>query len=1065
MTKNNLIWTIFYVFLGVPVLLAQGTTGTISGTVMDETGGVIPGITVTVTHLETSSSRNVVSNDSGRYAVSNLQVGAYEVKGELTGFQTSIRAGIELTVGRSAVVDLTMRVGEITELVTVTGEASLVQTSETTLSGLVTTTQIEDLPLNGRNFVQLTLLEASVSNTMKASAARRTLIAGFGMDITVAGGRPNANTFLLDGTDLNDHRNKLPGSVAGIQLGVDSVREFKMMTSNYSAEYGRAGGGVIIAVTKSGTNEFHGSLFEVHRNDVLDATNFFANSTGTGKDPLVRNQFGASVGGPIVQDRTFFFASWESLRDRRGITDILNVPTTEAKLGNIPGVLPFTVVPEIQPYLFLYPDVNGRDFGDGRGEHAFGFSEPTDEDYFVTKIDHNLTDKHSILGRYTIDYAENLGRSNTVVMSETSSQSHYITLEAKSVLTPSLLNVVSYALARTTQTNANFELRPIDPSLYFIPSSEQLGSIRISGLSQANPYDDHPRFYTQNMFQFNDTVSYNTGNHSLKFGADIKRYHYNARSVSRWGGRWSFDGLEEYLKAVSEVVESQIPGADFRRGMRQTIFGFYVQDNFQFRPNLTINLGLRYEPMQGINEVNQKMSNLNPETALGLTFESECNCFIKNPSKQNFSPRIGIAWDPFSDEKTSIRAAYGVFHDIVALYWFQQSAFRMPPAGTVRINDPIWPDPFAAGGVPPPVTPENPSGRITAYSFPDHGMHNPYAQKWNLNIQREIVPGTVGTIGYVGTRGVKLARFEQFQICAPEFSNGRQFWREGCSLRSPAEFPRIEVRTAGASSFYHAFIAKLTRRFSEGLFLQGSYTFSKAIDDMSGNSNGGELGGVTSFGGTYDDPDLMRGLAGFDVRNNLIVNGSWALPTAPGMGGVARAILNGWQVNGILTLSDGFPVMVTSDRRNNFSRAASGAYGPNLVPGGDNNPVLGGPDLYFDPDQFTLPPIIDDPSVLAGCTLTARCSLLGDVGRNTLTAPGVATFDFSVMKKWPMPFLGEEGNFEFRAEFFNVFNRTNFNTPDRTLFRSRGRVNGSAGRISSTTTTERQVQLGLKIIF
>ena len=1054
-----------FVILGTTMMLGQGTTGSISGTVADETGGVIPGITVTVTHVDTSNSRSVVSNDLGRYLVSNLQVGAYEVKGELAGFQTSIRTGIELTLGRSLVVNLAMTVGEISQQVTVTGEASLVETTQTSLSGLVTTTQIQDLPLNGRNFTQLTLLEASVSNAVKASSARRTLIAGFGMDITVAGGRPNANTFLLDGTDLNDHRNKLPGSVAGIQLGVDSVAEFKMLTSNYSAEYGRAGGGVIIAITKSGTNEFHGSLFWVHRNAALDATNFFANSSGTGKDPLTRNQFGASVGGPIVQDRTFFFASWESLRDRRGQTVIMNVPTEDAKMGIIPGQPPFTVAPEMQPYLFLYPTVNGREFGDGRGEHAFSFSEPTDEDYFVTKIDHNLTDKHSIFGRYTIDYADNLGNSNTVVMSQTASRSHYITLEAKSIFTPNLLNVVSYALARTTQENQLLDLITIDPSLYFIPSSEKLGSIRPSGLSQANPYDDHPRFYTQNMFQFNDTVSYNTGRHALKFGADIKRYQYNALSVSRFGARWSFDGIDEYLRADSEVVEAQIPGADFRRGMRQTIFGFYVQDDFQLRPNLTINLGLRYEPMGGISEVNDKMSNLNPETALGLTFESECDCFIKNPSKKNFSPRIGLAWDPSGDGKTSIRAAYGVFHDTVALYWFQQSAFRMPPAGTVRISNPIFPDPFAAGGVPPPVTPENPSGRITAYAFPDHAMNNPYAQKWNLNIQRELVPGTVATIGYVGSRGVKLANFHQYQMCAPEFSNGRQFYREDCSFRSPAEFPRIEVRGASASAFYHAFIGKMTRRFSQGVFLQASYTYSKAIDDMSGNSNGGEFGGVTSFQGTYDDPDLMRGLAAFDVRNNFIMNGSWALPTNPAMGGVAGAILNGWQINGILTLSDGYPVMVSMSRRNSFAKAPSGGYTPNLIPGGDNNPVLGGPDQYFDPSQWVLPPEIDDPSVLAGCSPAVPCKFLGNSGRNTLIAPGVATLDFGVMKKWAMAFLGENGNFEFRAEFFNILNRTNFNTPEDEVFRSRGRVQSAAGRITSTTSTERQIQMGLKILF
>ena len=1061
---QNVMKAFLFVILGTTMLLGQGTTGTILGTVMDETGAVIPGITVTLSNLDTGSSRSLVSDDSGRYRATGLEVGAYEVKGELTGFQTAIRTGIQLSVGRNAVVDLTMTVGNISEQVTVTGEASLVETTDSTLSGLVTTIQIQDLPINGRNFNTLTLLEAGVSNAMAATAHNGSLITGFGLDITIAGGRPNTNTFLLDGTDINDHRYKLPGSVAGISLGVDSVREFKMLTSNFSAEHGRAGGGVVVAITKSGTNEFHGSLFHVLRNDNLDATNFFGNSTGTGKAPLARNQFGASVGGPIVKDRTFFFASWESLRDRRGQTRIVTVPTAEAREGNIPGLAPITVADTIKPYLFLWPLPNGRDFGDGRAEHSYTFSDNIDEDYLVTKIDHNLSDSHSFFGRYTIDYAEKVGDSNTVVLAGLGSHTQYATLEEKWIVSPNLLNVISYALARTSQTDSNIAIVDIPTSLYYIPDAGQLGSANVSGILSANPRDNRPREYTQNMFQFSDSVSWNKGSHSLKFGTDIKRYQYNTLSVSRFGGRWAFDDLAAYLVADPNRIEAQIPGADFRRGLRQTVFGFYVQDDFRWRPNLTLNIGLRYEPMQGNNEVNKKFTNLDPETALELEFESEGARF-KNPSKKNFSPRIGLVWDPSGDGKTSIRAAYGVFHNVVALYWFQQSAFRMPPAQTFTDrSDLIWPDPFGGAGVPAPITPENPSGSITVFSFPSHGLNNPYMQKWNLNIQRELVPGTVATIGYVGSRGVNLVRLDQFQACAPEFSGGRQFFREGCPDRSPAEFTRIETRTSTASSFYHGFIAKMTRRFSEGLFLQGSYTWSKSIDDMSSAANANDFP-TSSWQGTYDDPDLVRGPSDFDVRHNLVVNGSWALPGAD-MRGLAGAILGNWQVNGILSVNSGFPLTPRVNRRWGFHGSPSGAFMPNLKSGGDPNPVLGGPDKYFDDTQFEVNPRIDDPAVLAGCgPAPNRCTFFGDLGRNTLSNPGVATFDFGVMKKWRMAFLGEAGAFEFRGEFFNIFNRANFGSPSLEVFDRNGARRSSVGRITTTNTTERQVQIGLKIIF
>jgi hypothetical protein len=341
-------------------------------------------------------------------------------------------------VGRSAVVDISLKVGEVSTQVTVTGEAALVETREATLSGLVSTQAIADLPLNGRNMIQLTLLEGGVSNVMRASPINNSVTTGFGMEITVAGARPTENSFLLDGADINDNHNKIPASVAGVQMGVDSIREFKMLTANFSAEYGHAGGGIITAVTKSGSNQFHGSLFEFLRNSSLDARNFFA----VGKDPFKRNQFGGSLGGPIAKDRTFFFANYEGLRDRLGVTTIAGVPTIAARQGIIPGLAPIPVANSVKPYLSLWPLPNGRDFGDGRAEHIFNYSAPTNENYLVAKLDHNFSDKHSFFGRYTIDYATSLRNFNTVNFANPVTHSQYVTVEEKSIFTPRLLNVI-----------------------------------------------------------------------------------------------------------------------------------------------------------------------------------------------------------------------------------------------------------------------------------------------------------------------------------------------------------------------------------------------------------------------------------------------------------------------------------------------------------------------------------------------------------------------------------------------------------------------------------------------
>jgi len=1069
-----MIWVLVLLMAGVPALRAQGTTSSISGTIWDATDKVLPGVTVTVTHLDTSISRTLISDDAGGYRAQGRESGTYEVKAELTGFQTSIRTGIQLTVGRGALVNLILKVGEMTEQVIVSGETSPVAW-EPALSGLVTNQQIANLPLNGRNLIQLTLLEAGVSNVIRSSAFNGNIERGFGIDISVTGARPHQNSFLLDGADINGWRGKLPGSLVGVQMGVESVREVRVLTSNFSAQYGRAAGGIITAITKSGGNQFHGSLFAFHRNDNLDATDFISNSRGVGQPPLIRNQFGGSIGGPIIKDRTFFFFSYEGLRDRTGVTGIANVPTVEARQGNLPGRPPITVEEAVKPYLDLWvlPDMCGnrpcRENGDGMAEHAVSYTQPTDENYFTARIDHSFSDNHSFFGRWTLDDADRRYGFNTVNWIQANTLAHYWTLEVKSIFTPKLLNVIRYSFIRTHQVEVNDTVIPIDPSLWFLPEDQQLGSLWISGAGQLGssvlsptPSELRPFEFVQNLFQFSDGLTYTTGRQTWKVGADIRRYQYNGFRTNRIGGRYRFFDFEDFLMARPFRVEGPFPGSDFHRGLRQWIMGFYVEDNVQVRPNFTVNVGLRYEFTTVPTEVNGKISNLRHPGDAEVT---PGDPYFLNPSKWNFAPRVGFSWDPFGDGRTAVRSAFGLFHALVDINAFGQPYFTMPPGVQFNVSTRDFPDgqiPF-----PDPLAKGLPPGSFIAFSIPFDSIKQPYLMKWNLDLQREIFQGTLASVGYIGSRGVKLWTDSEYNICLPDFSSdGRRFFQESCEPRSP-HFSSITARKTPSSSFYHALIAKVNRRFSNDFALQVSYTFSKSIDDESGYRIPSEPGGTTLiWQGTIDNQQAVRGLSDFNVQNNLVVSGSWALPGPQGSG-LVTALAGGWQLHGILTLTDGYPVTPKISPSWSFDQGSfNSGYVPDLVPGGNNNPVLGGPDHYFDLTQFALPQEVTDPSLITGCgPRPNRCRFYGNLGRNTLISPGVATLDFSLMKKWPLAFLGEAGSMTFRAEFFNIFNRANFAAPGLRMFNSRGQCCGSAGRITSTTTTARQIQLALRMTF
>ena len=1063
MKNPQKVWSVFFTIallaLGTSLVLGQTTTAIISGTVVDETGGVLPGVEVSVLNVGTGITRDTVSDDEGRYRVSELVPGDYEVSGSLAGFQTIVRSGITLTVGRHAQVELALTIGEISERVTVTGEASLVDTTSSAMSGLVDEQQIRDLPLNGRNFVQLTLLEPGVHEARSAGGSS---VVGGGLKMTIHGARMDYNSFVMDGTSIQSINQQAIGGAGGDAMGVETIQEFQVLTSNFSAEFGGAGGGIINVVTKSGTNELHGSVFYFHRNDNLDATNFFVNRLNLDKPEFKRNQFGFTLGGPIASDRTFIFGGYEGLREGLGRGFSTSVPNALTLQGLLPlsevsnctdvrpGNLCFVAIdPAVQPYLSIFPAFNGEDNGNGSADFNSSASQPTTQDFYQVRVDHTLSDSDSIMVRYTIDDSslDNPQSMNTWLQND-AVRSQYVTIEEKKILSPTVLNVARFGFNRTSvaYTQTPVDDRVFDSSLWYIsnPNVQGLGSLSISGLGNIGGAVNRPKIRLANNFQGNDTITLGRGRHSIKIGGEVTRIQTNELDSFRGQGQFGFDSIQEFFLNEPATFVGVTGESTYNRGYRQTHMGLFFQDDIQLSPNLTLNAGLRWEFVTNPTEVNGRAAHMiDPVT--------DTETIIGNPlmilPKDNFAPRLGIAWDPFGDGKTSIRIGAGMFHQMLYRNYYFSSRLLPPFTVTFAGNAPVLTFPNPLDGV-------DPSAALLQAEFVSYeNNHLPYMVQYNLNVQRELLPGSVLTVGYVGSRGQHMGRFRDPnnaipEICpcaeAPELAAGTKYFTSGLSRRNSA-WDRIRFKPLEAASWYNALQAKYTHRMSQGLQFQTSYTWSHSNDNASGQLSG-------DFGNHNvlpQDPYLLGtewGRSSFDLTQVLVVNFNYDLPSLD-LTGAAGKLLNGWQLSGIANVTEGVPFTVensSTDRDRDQARSASR---PNLKTGFSNSPVLGGRDLYYDPNAFELQHI----------------GTYGNLGKNTVIGPGLATFDFALKKETA---LSEEANLEFRFELFNVFNRANFGLPNRSALNGRtGNVNTTAGQINSTETTNRQIQFGLKIAF
>ena len=1025
---------------------AQTTTGTISGVVKDQTGAILPGVTVMIINKETGGRRTVITDDAGHFQAPELTVGRYDVQAELGGFNTAVLTGINLQIGQEAVINPVLKVGELSEKVTVTGEAALVETTSATVAAVVDEKKIRDLPLNGRSFTQLALLQEAVITPVNAARGQ---IGNEGQKISINGTRITQTSFLLDGTEIRNQLNTTPGSVAGVMLGVDTVREFNVVTSVASAEFGRFTGGVVNAVTRSGTNELRGSVFEFHRNSALDARNFF---DGNQKPNFIRNQFGFTLGGPIRKDKAFFFGSYEGLRDRLSETNINNVPNVDARRGILPPAQGGNVgvSPQVKPYLDTYPLPNGRDNGDGSGEYVFTNIRPTNEHYFLVKVDHQLGASDSFFGRYTFDQG-NKSRFEDMALWGLfgRNRSQFLTLEEKKIINHNLLNTARFSFNRSQNVDGYFSnnIGNIPESLKFVPLPERnFGNMSVSGIATWGPSCCNGKSNVLNKFEYADTLVWTRGRHSLRFGANILRLQFNFSQTARSRGVYQFSNLRDFLQARARSFDT-VFGAYIFQGFRENILGFFVQDDYRMRSNLTWNLGLRYEFITNPVEVKGRFGNLYRPTDTQIRVGNPM--LPHNPSLKAFAPRIGFAWSPFGNNKTSVRGGFGIFYDLIQpVNYYSWPQFNAPFFPRLTLATPSFPDAFTS------ITD---TSRIIPGAWVMLEPKQSYVTQYNLTLQRQILRQTVVTVGYQGSHGTHHSNFVDANTAIPQTVNGRLFFPPDSRRRNP-NFGQMQAYFWDANSFYNAFKVGLQRRFSDGLQLQSAYTFGRSVDDASAqNPFDGNVISPNGVSNAPDDHKFNRGLSSFHVKHVWSFNGTYELPFGSGkalgatLTGLTGKLVGGWQLSGIVSLASGFPVNLLLSFENSRSQAGVDlAERPDLKSGASNNPVLSGgrdPNRYYDPNAFAVPP----------------AGFFGNLGRATVIAPGVATVDFSLAKNTS---VNERTTIQFRAEAFNAFNRANFGAPDTVVFRSStGGASATAGRIRATTTTSRQIQFALKVLF
>ncbi len=1008
------------------MLLAVGvwaqTQGTITGVVRDPVGMPVAGAAVRIVAAATAGERQTVTNEQGRYHAPGLLPGIYHVSVTHTGFRVAELLGVELGSGRVREADVALALGATSESITLTDAARLVDAAASSLGGTITGAQLQSLPLNGRDLFELA---AQQPGATVAANSVRTMNSGLGTRVSVNGMRSNQNGFQMDGIRINEASGAAPSSAAGVLLGLEGVAELRVLTNAFSAEYGRAAGGVFTAVSRSGSNDFHGSLYEFLRNSAMDARNYFDNPAQA-IPPFRRNQFGGLLAGPVRRNKLFFVTNYEGLRESLAQTARSVTMTAAAREGNLPGGR-VTVNPAVRPFLAIYPLPTGREFGDGTGEYITATGTRTREDYVAQKVDAQLSERWRVSGRYTWDGGRRAGPDPLSVWTLGSvSRYQFAHSGVQWVASPRTVHEWRLGFSRVWNYERADVSNPDAAKLSFVPGLP-LGAIDVTGLTELGGLAQRlqPRRYVVNDYQINYNWMHVSGAHQVTAGAGFDRVQFNQISDNVRSGYFRFTSVANLLTGTPRSFDVMAPGSDTVRGWRQNLYFAFVQDEYRPGRGLSVSAGVRYETYSTPKEVNGKVATLrDPLRDAAATVGGP---LFENPSRTNFAPRLAVAWDPFGKGRTVIRAGAGIFFDLLTTRDILIAGTRMPPFyRRAQITNPAFPNGLATVA----------GATITdSYDAFDYRPSQPYVGQFQLLVEQQLGNNTTLRVGYAGSRGVHLpGHLSNFNIAVPQvLADGRAFFAANAPLRNP-RLGQLSIRLTNFDSNYHGLQTGLQTRWGSRVSGQVKYAFGKSIDNNS-----------RAIFQEFLSPDRMptpldyrqnRAVSDYDVTHAFAANGS-------------AAVVWGFEVHGTLQLQSGSPYYpsVGFDRARLRAGTADLGQRPDYIGVAGQELTTGNPAQWFNPLAFGLP----------------EAGFYGTLGRNTLRGLGLATANVAVHKiLWQRETL----RVRIRGEFFNVANRVNFQVPaDLFLFDSTGRRVGSAGRIAETATGARQVQVALRLEF
>ena len=1043
-------------------------TANLSVRVTDQTGAAITAASVTAINVDTQLSRSTTTSQSGLYQLVALPIGRYEIHASKSGFAEQVRTGIVLVVGQDATADLTLQVGQRSEQVKVVGDVPIVNTTTQDISGLVGEKEVKALPLNGRSYDLLLELTPEIVNfTSQKTGGVGVSNSSTGNNFAVAGNRPQQNEFLLNGVEFTGaaENNMTPGGASGNLLGVDAVQEFNVLRDTYGAEYGKHPGGQIDIITQSGSNQWHGDVYEFLRNSALNARNYF--DPANTKPLFQRNQYGGSLGGPIQKDKTFFFVNYEGFTQNLHQTSVAFVPSLASRA---------LAVASVKPLLNLWPTPTASDpTFNGISEVSSSPLQTIRENFGTARVDHVFSPKDTFSAVYTIDDGNDFTPTTADPYSADvlTLREQVLSLSETHIFSPTLLNIATFGYSRAGYFFTG-EPTPGTPAAD-VPGfllGDQVGAVVVGGSAASNPQaqiglagsnNGSNLNVARNLYTYEDQVSLTHGIHQFTFGAWFQQFQSNEMLALSQYGQATFASLQTFLAGTTSSF--LYDPAPTEMNWRSLFGALYAQDVIRLSPRFTLSVGFRDEYSTGWNEAHGRAANyLFPDGVISNDPRIAGSSFTVNNAKFLPQPRIGFAWSPFAD-KTVVRAGFGMYNDLQ-----DALGYRMDQ------NAPFNPT-YTIASLPVSKLPIDPDAPVPAKALLSPGGVQPNLQmptliSWSLRIEQEITPNTSFTIGYIGSHGYHELIGADANTPVPVICPASP-----CPADYPANFPAglagtpipagtyyIPAGTPKANptlantwtwfstgtASYNALEVNLNHRFSHDLSLRANYTWSKALDD------GDSLNQTTAGNapGLVANPYDLRadwGPATFDVRNLASIGLVYALPFGNGkmyanhLGGVGNTVIGGWSVTSIVLAQSGFPFTPQLSYNPSNNGDTRNPVRPFVNPNFTGNVIIGSPSEWFNPAAFLQPP--------------PNSGFYGNLGRDTLTGPGLFDWDFSAVKDTK---LSERLNLQFRAEIFNILNHTNFNTPNLITFTPSG-VNPTAGAITSTSTTSRQVQFAVKL--